>query len=314
MLPKSTDGKERLPVDGYTLIECQTVKEFWEILSPENQRWSGLGPVVYRGQANAQWGLVPSVLRESSLVRKMIPGFLLKTDLQLFGEMQLLRFFSDYCDSMGLRIPGDSIKLRQSLDTNTRYGDVFLRHPSRWPTENAIYLMALAQHHKLHTRLLDWTQRSYVAAYFAAAEAMRTDCGWKEKENAALAVWALNIHGMLGMSPDDDGPMGSLYPNITIVRAPGAVSPNLAAQGGLFTLLRERGNAKGEVLSRTLEDEFKGMPKSPLVKIALKAAHAPDIMELCKKYSVNAATLFPGYDGAALAVSEAIACMPSMPA
>jgi len=300
-----------MPSPGYRTIECETAADLWEILSPKNELWTGSGKYIYRGQGDASWGLVPSVLREKSIVRSFIPPGLLKTDMELFAEMRLLQVFVEQCDSMGLRIPGDSIKVRRRLDTNTPEGDFFLKYPSRWPFADMIDLMALAQHHKIHTRLLDWTKRSFVAAYFAASEVLRWETDRRDKTN--LAIWALDSSRFQDKQPDDALPRGGLYPHISLVHAPGATSPNLAAQAGLFTLLKERGPAKGPVESRALEDEFISAPDSPLIKITLKAIHAPSVLLLCNEYWINAATLYPGYDGAGLAVFEAIKTWPSMP-
>lgn len=270
------------------------------------------GNFIYRGQSDAKWGLVPSVLREASVVRRlMIPKSTLNTNTQIYAEMRLLAMFVEHCDSIGLRIPGDSIKLRRSLNTNVREGDVFMKYPSKWPSERVIELMALAQHHKLQTRLLDWSKRSYVAAYFAAADAVRKDQGWNE--GGDLAIWALDISCISEMAPDDATPsQGGLRPPVSLVRAPGSTSANLSAQAGVFTLLKERGVSNGLVESRALEDEFQYDPNTPLIKFTLRAVHAPDVLIHSNRHGINAATLFPGYDGASAAVLETIKTWPAM--
>jgi hypothetical protein len=173
--------------------------------------------------------------------------------------------------------------------------------PSAWPFDAHLPLLAFAQHHGIPTRLLDWSQRALVAAYFAAAEAVVV--GGSEP----LAVWALNIE------------MVHLYPQVKVVRMPGANSARLGAQRGLFTVVRN-GDRRGgpvsdgdfvEALVSANEDASK--PR-PLWKLTLPQSEARRLLYLCHLSGVDAAALFPGPEGAALAVLDRAAWSKANPA
>jgi hypothetical protein len=275
---------------GYALMECVSAKEFWDRLSPENTIIPPPARFIYRGQKDAMWGLTPSVLRDGSrIINGMLSGGQIGFDLQVYGELRLLEEFAKNCDSIGLRLPNDSIEFRQNILNNEKLDDYYLgRKP--WPGSDLIDFMALAQHHRVPTRLLDWTRRSYVAAYFAAADALRNN------HDGNMAVWILNTMGLAG-----------LYPKIQLIDAPGSTSANLAAQSGLFTLVPEKGYRGQALKNRNLEEEFYTEAGPRLWKLTLPAKLAGDVLELCALYSISAATLFPGYDGAAIAVQDSIA-------
>lgn len=275
--------------EKYDLMECSNTHEFWDKLSPEKPLKKNPSKFIYRGQGNAIWPLVPAILRDnmkhSWWKEKMY------YDEQIFFELAILNYFVEQCDLLGLKITNDSLEFRkQNLDLNLAQNDKYYINPSEWPNEHLLELMALAQHHGIPTRLLDWSRRSYVAAYFAASSALAS---YKESDSEnKIAVWALDIERI------------NLYRNIMIVKVPGSTSSNLAAQSGIFTFLKQSGK-RGEIFKlKPLEEEFSSLHETPLCKITLPNKHAAEVLDLCKLYGISAATLFPGYDGVARAVSD----------
>jgi hypothetical protein len=205
-----------------------------------------------------------------------------------------LKGFVDHCDSTGLPIPNDSPEFRNEfLNQNAPAGPgrAFIE-TGRWPAPELYGLLALGQHYQLPTRLLDWSTRSYVAAYFAISDALSMP------EHAAperLAVWALDIERQ------------ALFHELKVVQVPGSNNANLAAQGGMFTLLEQHGSRGVPFVGETALDRyFEGKPLLPaaLMKVTLPVSEAYKALRLCGLYGVTGAALFPGYGGAARATED----------
>lgn len=289
-------------MSNFKSIDCTDVDKFWKNLDPlnpffERNPYFDHKPFkpIYRGHGDANWNLLPSILRD-------VPSR--TAERQAVYEKVILEIFMKECDLTGLYFPKDSIEFRNKHlvgYAKNIIDDKYIIDPTKWPDRDLIELMALAQHHRVPTRLLDWTQRSYAAAYFAASTALSNYDKWKE--DTKIAVWALDIEQI------------HKYQNIEIVRVPGSTSKNLAAQSGLFTLWKQ-GTPRGEPFRATpLEDEFISTQNNiiPLYKMTLPVKYAPKILDYCRLHGVSASTLFPGYDGAAKAVIDDINAQKAWP-
>jgi hypothetical protein len=284
-------------IDG-ALIEYRTstAEEFWDILSPQKHLFGSHNKTIFRGQASDAWELEPAILRTANThpVYAFLP-FRSKPDHsenRIFAEIYALRIFAEYCDSAGLRIPSDSQEFRRSfLDPTTKL-DGFIFHRQIWPSREYFEIMALAQHYALPTRLLDWTRSSYVAAYFAASGALN------DEVSGRLSIWALNIQNIKPRLED-----------VEIIPIPGSNNPNIAAQDGLFTLLRQK-YARGAPFEGThcLNRYVQSHEREALRKITLPLQEAPKIIDLCERYGVTGATLYPDFYGAARATRDSLKC------
>lgn len=275
----------------YQQKDFENARELMEYLSPLNKdRWPR-GEYVFRGQPCSSYSLTPSAYRPEGVFTStaMFGRFgAVRGSDQVFFELQVLSAFLEACDGAGIQVPGDSMDLRKLLEIPNRYTKI----PKEWPPKTVFLALATAQHHGVPTCLLDWTRRSYVAAYFAASGILRST-----SRNSRLAIWALRVFG------HED------WENISFVEMPGGTSANLAAQGGVFTVssIKSVGSEPFEYLPlereqdvyKRQDDGFQG-----LIKLTLPVEEASNLLNLCIDFGVKGSVLFPGYEGAAREVND----------
>jgi hypothetical protein len=212
---------------------------------------------------------------------------------QVSFELDVLKKFLDGCDRSGLVVPGYSEQIKARLLNEP---SSFLNaHRRPWPQPELYEILAAAQHYEVPTRLLDWTERSYVACYFAASSANFE----LDSMNANMAIWALSTEH------------AKHWKTVQIIRTPGGTSRNQAAQSGLFTThkveiynLDLNDVHQPEALEEVEEIYSTAQGGRPLVKMTLPISEAPELLSLCSKLGVDASTLFPGYHGVAKMVRD----------
>jgi len=273
----------------YNSIDCESLNEFWDLLSPIGKTFgSANAKFIYRGQGTSNWQLVPRVYRADVIERykRSMMSTLRDHPGQVFFEFALLNDFIHYCDFAGLPIPQDSMEFREyfSADNVMRIHSI---NSDKWPQDNVVPLMALAQHHGLPTRLLDWTSNPYVAAYFAGASAIERVPTNEER----LAVFAIDTKTFYRCG-------------LRHLRVPGSISENVSAQGGSFVLV-PNGGYRGEAFTPDVSLELRlAATDLELFKVTLPVVLAGDLLLRCNKFGISAASVFPGYDGAAQAVLD----------
>ncbi|UEP20712.1 FRG domain-containing protein [Burkholderia ambifaria] len=147
--------------------------------------------------------------------------------------------------------------------------------------------LAIAQHHGMSTRLLDWSGSALAALWFAVQE--------PAKPGVSGAVWMLTYDSGLLLNPGiEEQPFR--VSRTGLIR-PSHVSPRITAQDGCFTLHRSHRGDNDSLVFEALEDEDDYWQRLRYVSIPSEA-FARMRLDLAKA-GVTPATLFPDLDGLA---------------
>ncbi|MEU7821719.1 FRG domain-containing protein [Catellatospora sp. NPDC049133] len=257
----------------------------------------GTERMVFRGQADANWGLVPSIYRGVDPACTEDWGqFIADSERDLFRE----------------------------------FSDKSLPHRS---SQSAWDILILAQHYGSPTRLIDWTTNAYTALYFAAISSPSTDgavwcatpsrlpmppwigrihdgLGYR-KERLAQFVGELDLPFRLavskpvlppGVTPSarprfDQSGIPDLSGILAFLAADNS-NTRIAAQTGLFSVYF--GEARDEVVVDH-EDYIRAVESRTgtrmLEKLVVPSAAKPDLLDSLERTGIDARTIFPDLEG-----------------
>jgi hypothetical protein len=233
------------PVRTPEQLDGTRILLFWDFLSIVTFELPQQSPLwLYRGHRNVAWPLLPQVHR------------------------------SEFDNFRTAALAHSLQQEKAILDAFKKWSRPYLTHVPN----NDWEWLALAQHHGLATRLLDWTQNPLAALFFATEGPPDTDA----------AVWCYAHRG-----PSNGGkPDPFSIPNVVWVQPP-HMSPRIPAQAGSFT-------AHPSPEMKLSWDPWTG----PKLKLIIDAGSREVFRQQLADLNVHRAALFPSLDGVAEAINR----------
>ena len=257
---------------------------------------------AFRGQADATWKLIPSAIRPSTRLGFFSDGKEFNSTgdgrsvLQMNAELGVVSQFAQMCDRIGLPVPGFHPIFRQSSHEIMMYGDASVGGIgyAEWPKPEMIELLAIAQHHGVPTRLLDFSYSPMVALFFAADDCIANRDQLRERSADELAVWCVDTRE-LRTAPYEFG----------VIEVARATNPFLFAQRGLFILDRQIHSSTERTGNYCLARRIcQRLGESYVKKLTLRIEEVDTALKLLELEQVDRVHLRPTYDNVSRFLSD----------
>ena len=212
-----------------------------------------------------------------------LAGFQSVVSSRYFGERRGEWIFRGHSDAAYRLVPSVGRDVHSSRSRGkyersllAQFRRQSLPHVPRLPS-NEFEWLALAQHHGLPTRLLDWSYNPLVALYFAV-------CAQSEHDGAVVVLRAPKMWPARRLESDD--PLSLSKP---VKFVPSLVTPRLSVQEGLFTVHTD--------VERPLEQDLR--PDWRIESIRVASGQKQRLKYELYRVGVHESDLFPGLDGLA---------------
>lgn len=286
-----------------------------------------LDGLIYRGLPTNSYTLLPTALRSnnSDKLFKDPDDLYNKYDInQVMAEYVLLHRFYQFANNNGLKVMPSPFINHNYQDIDSGFDIGKLRNAfKKWYPEEFRDLAALAQHYGTPTRMLDWTQDSNVALYFASMgaidrilnlhqsplEALKLACNSGEK----IVIWALNSRQLQFSKYFRKREEQENFSPLKVVIPSYCDNPNLNAQKGILTFWEteipplEAKPTDKRPLDELVIEYSKTHPhgaKINMVKYEMPITECTMIYKYLRKLGYTAARLFPGYAGVSKQIEE----------
>lgn len=307
--------------DRYVKKEIFTdAARFLDALGRRDERWNPApGRWIFRGHADARWRLLPLAFRAGVSLSYESPHLTAprrSREEQIHAEFYLLEGFLRAADRQGLQVAGEPHAMW--ADWGKIVQDVIRAAGGndRWPAAALEAPLALAQHHGIPTRLLDFSRDPRVAAYFAAIDAAKWAKGVSQGPPGVthLGVWAL-----------DPGAIDKIWigrnERLRLIDVPYATNANIRAQAGTFLCLtyfhsRPHDPAAHVPLDILVPTALDNQPEEVWMErfqgrvvmrhLLLNIEEAPRLTRLLADERISGNYLFHGFDGVVRGLREQV--------
>ena len=226
---------------------------------------------LYRGHANKDWKLQPTLLRD------------------------LVRLELNEKESLDLEFAGTESFVSQAA--------IHLQPHVFLSAKTHLDWWSLMQHYGAPTRLLDWTESIYVAAYFAVTSHLDVDGAIWVLHPASIKEKMIKKFGENQDGIENGDFLGLNLPYNLIFKHREIKTERMIAQQGGYGICQNILGDHEKIIEDALGDERK---KLIFDKIIIPKEEKPEFIKKLRMMNITGSSLFPGLDGVGKSISEMV--------